>query len=165
MLVIQMHKGGGLFSRLIRWFTRAEYSHVSAWFWDANDPHGGFVIEAMEGEGVRTFPADHHRAAREAGTINCYALRTPLTTDEQGRLHALMERELGKGYDWLGVIRFVSRRRHKGADNKWFCSEIVAYAFEEIGRPLSNRPSWQMTPGDVAASTELVRTDNPEAHI
>jgi uncharacterized protein YycO len=162
---VQMHRGGGLFSRAIRWFTRSRYSHVSVWFWDAHDPHGGTVWEAIEGTGVRVVPADGYRAARQDGRIRLYALREPLTAWQQRELHLVFAREEGAKYDWLGVFRFVSRRRH-AHNSRWFCSELVAHAFHAIGRPLLERTeAWEVQPGDIPRSPVLIAADDPEGGV
>lgn len=163
MLILQLHKGTGLFSRVIRWFSRSDYSHVSLWFWDARDAHGGLVFEAIEGHGVRVLPADHYRQARTAGRIVCYTLREPMDVTETMAAWHAANAEVGAHYDWLGVFRFVTRRRKNGHPDKWFCSELAAYALERAGRPLFNdKASWQVMPGDIPHSLAVVRTDNPE---
>lgn len=163
MLLIQMHRDGrSLFSRLIRWFSRSEYHHVSVWHWNAHDPEGGTVIEAVEGHGVRWQPATAYRAKREAGTIRLYAFREPLTGMETQVFWAALVAELGRGYDWRGVLRFVSRRRKDGHPEKWFCSELVAAAAAAAGRPLfSSKPAWQVMPSDIPQSLALVPCDDP----
>jgi hypothetical protein len=162
MVLIQMHRGTSLFSRIIRWFSRAPYSHVSVWFVDLTDADGGVVLEAIEGEGVRSVPAPAYREARQMGRIDLFALRHPLTADERAALWGVWHAELGAAYDWLGVFRFVTRRRH-AHDAKWFCSEFVAWGLEQIGRPLfAGTEPWEVKPGDVPRSPTLVRTSDPE---
>jgi uncharacterized protein YycO len=164
MLLIQLHTGGtGLFARLIRWFSRSDVHHVSLWRWDATDVRGGEIVEAMEGYGVRRLPADAYAAARAAGRIRCLSFREPLSPAETATLWAAASAEIGRGYDWLGVIRFVSRRRQDGHPQKWFCSELVAAACTAAGRPLFHaKPAWQVLPADLAYSLALVPTDAPD---
>ena len=165
MVLIQMHTGGGaLFSRVIRWFSRSDYSHVSLWFYDATHPQGGYVIEAIEGKGVRVLPAEYYREARRSGRIRLYAHRDTLTPAQVERMWTAVSAERGKGYDWLGVVRFVTRRRKNGAADKWFCSELAAYGFEQAEAPLfRDKPSWQVMPGDIPQSLAVVPCDDPEA--
>jgi uncharacterized protein YycO len=162
MVLIQMHKGTSLFSRLIRWFSRSTYSHVSVWFVDLTDPHGGTVIESIEPNGVREVPADWYRAARGDGRITLYAYRHPMNTWEQHAMAACMRKEIGAAYDWAGVFRFVTRRRH-AHDDRWFCSEIAAHASAAAGRPLFEQTEpWEVQPGDIPRSPVLVRASDPE---
>jgi uncharacterized protein YycO len=162
MVLIQMHTGTTIFSRLIRWFSRSHYSHVSVWFVDLTDPHGGVVLESLEPAGVREIPADGYRAARQAGRIALYTYRDPLTPDERARFLDFMREQLGSPYDWAGVFRFITRRRH-AHDEAWFCSEIVAHASLAAGRPLLMQTEpWEVKPADIPRSPLLVRASDPE---
>jgi hypothetical protein len=42
----------------------------------------------------------------------------------------------GKPYDWTGIIGFALHRNWNNDDTKWFCSELIAWAFEQSGFPL-----------------------------
>ena len=162
MVLIQMHKGTSLVSRLIRWFSRSTYSHVSLWFVDLTDPRGGFVLESIEPNGVRHVPAIWYREARRDGRITLYAFREPLTVEERIRMESFIRREMGQPYDWAGVFRFVTRRR-PAHDEKWFCSELVAHAAAHAWRPLFvNTEPWEVQPGDIPRSPLLVRASDPE---
>lgn len=44
--------------------------------------------------------------------------------------------QLGKPYDWAGIAGLVTRNRDWQADDSWFCSELVAWAFTQGGSPL-----------------------------
>jgi uncharacterized protein YycO len=155
-LYLQLHKGTGLFSRLIRWQTRSPYSHASVWFYEAADPDGGVVIESMEGVGVRSIPAIGYRDARQSGTIMLY--RVPSLTDGQiAKIRSFMEGQIGLKYDWAAVFKFVTRRKH-AHDDKWFCSELVFAAFKEAGVTLLNgTEAWAVWPGQLAHSPLVVR--------
>jgi uncharacterized protein YycO len=162
MVLIQMHTGTSLFSRLIRWFSRSKYSHVSVWFVDLTVSYGGYVIESLEPKGVRVCPAHLYREARRDGRITLYAPRTPLSQAERDAMERAMREQMDKPYDWTGVFRFLTRKRH-AQDETWFCSELVAYAFTKAGRPLFEQTEWwEVTPGDIPRSLALVRASDPE---
>ena len=65
----------------------------------------------------------------------------------------------GKPYDF-SAISGIAFDRNWHADEKWFCSELVAVAFEKAGYPiLSTRPSdevFRITPRDLLLSRELI---------
>lgn len=63
--------------------------------------------------------------------------------------------ELGKPYDWKGVLNFITHKRNWQEDDRWFCSELVAYAFKRAGRPIINNDSYRVTPGDLLLSQKL----------
>jgi uncharacterized protein YycO len=155
-LYIQLHKGRSFFSRLIKWQTRSPYSHASVWFVDHADPHGGVVIESMEGKGVRAVPADWYGALRAEGHIALYTV--PSLTDGQiALIRSFMEGQIGLKYDWHAVFKFVTRRAH-AHDDKWFCSELVFDAFKEAGVVLlNNTEAWAVWPGQLAHSPLVVR--------
>lgn len=44
--------------------------------------------------------------------------------------------QLGKPYDWAGIAGLVTRNRDWQAEDSWFCSELVAWAFTQGGSPL-----------------------------
>lgn len=156
MILFQLHKGSSLFSRIIRWFSRSHYSHVSIWFFNQEDPHLGEIYEAWEGEGVRKVLGSQYQKARDEGKINLYTYKEPATPEQKEALKEVLERELGKGYDYRGVIKFISRRAHK-EDDAWFCSEYVAYASRAINRPLFERTEdWELKPSDIPRSPLLV---------
>lgn len=56
--------------------------------------------------------------------------------------------QIGKPYDWLGVLG-IGLHRNWQADDSWFCSELVAWAFEAAGSPLFRAPHWRITPQDL----------------
>lgn len=66
--------------------------------------------------------------------------------------------QVGKPYDFSAVTGIVLNRNWHNED-KWFCSELVAVAFEKAGAPiLSTRPSsafWRITPRDLLLSRQL----------
>lgn len=60
---------------------------------------------------------------------------------------AAVRSQIGKPYDWTGFGGFVFRSRNWQEDDSWFCSELVAWAFEQGGSPLFTPGiSWRITP-------------------
>lgn len=43
--------------------------------------------------------------------------------------------KVGQGYDWTALIGFLVNLE-LGKKSKWFCSELVAWAFSAVGAPL-----------------------------
>ncbi|HEV2521077.1 MAG TPA: hypothetical protein VGT24_01740 [Candidatus Acidoferrales bacterium] len=66
--------------------------------------------------------------------------------------------QVGKPYDF-SAISGIALDRNWHDESKWFCSELVAVAFEKAGHPLlSTRPSaasYRITPRDLLLSREL----------
>lgn len=137
--MIALYQGTSPVSRLIQWRTWSPFSHAA---WVYGD---GAVIEAWKGVGVHE--ADNLGSAHRPGT-RVELLSIQLTDSEEWDLMAFLRAQIGKRYDYRGVLGFISHRDSAQQQNAWFCSELIAAAFESIGRPLLARiPPWRVTPG------------------
>lgn len=121
-----LFKGRGFISRLIRWQTRSKYSHAALLLSD-----GRTIIEAWQGAGVRV------KEITDWTDVDLFEIEglTPLV---ETRAYSFACDQVGKKYDYWGVIRFVSRR-HMPANEKWFCSELAFAALEIAGLRLLER--------------------------
>lgn len=65
--------------------------------------------------------------------------------------------QLNKPYDYTMVARFVTRKQEtRETKGKWFCSELVAAAFQHIGIPLfTHTEPWEVSPGMLARTPRL----------
>lgn len=161
---VVLFKGKSFISRLIRWQTRSEYSHAAVLVEEttAGHPVMGFVIESMEGVGVR---AAQWKAAEDADVFEVEGL----SELEKTRVLKFLNEQVGKKYDWLMVLRFISRRQESRATSgKWFCSELVFAAFLKAGVELLARTeAWEVSPGLLARSPWLKRVEilkGPQRH-
>ena len=153
-------------SWLIRVGARSPVSHASLYVGD------GMVVEAI-GEGVVLRPIE--TAVADASLA--VALRQPTLTPEQAlRVRDYAGQQIGKPYNWVGVIRqagfqldrlafcsgksgdeytrcvqWVGKVNLGVADNdRFFCSELVLKAYEAAGVPLTTTPPHYNDPGSVA---------------
>lgn len=55
--------------------------------------------------------------------------------------------QIGKPYDFTAIIGIPFRRNWQEED-RWFCSELVAWACEKAGTPIVNKEKWRVTPQD-----------------
>lgn len=151
VIYVAAYRGVSWISRRIQWWTWSKYSHVSL---ARRLPDGTWRnIEAWEGVGVRE--TDHPLSGHTPCTpVDLFAFRRPLTEVEQERLWSLALEELGKPYDYRGVLSFILRRRMQ-RDGAWFCSELVADKCAQVGHPLYICEPWRVTPGMVAESVAL----------
>lgn len=108
-------------SVLIRWVTGSRWSHVAL-------VDGDEVIEAV-------WP--RVRVARLSDVLRAYPAHTyadlPCTTPLGVLLAA--RSQVGKPYDWTALLGLLLRRDWQ-LDRRWFCSELVAWAFARMGQPL-----------------------------
>ena len=122
-------------SLLLRAFLWSGWSHVA--IVDGED-----VIEAVAGDGVRRRPM----AALLAESSEFVVVSVPALNAQA--VVAAAASQIGKPYDWRGVLGIGFRRRWQDADS-WFCSELVAWAFREAGHPLFRLDEWRITPRDL----------------
>jgi hypothetical protein len=141
----------GLFSRLIRWFTKSEVSHSIITFKDETLDKV-FVMEA-NGRGFMLVPWSKWR------TQNTLIARYRITAPSDVQLESLRElaESLGAEYDYMSLFAFVIRRFHRRMQNplddssKLICSEAVARFLHGVmgGDSFIDSGSW--TPEDLLA--------------
>ncbi len=141
-------KGNGRVSRLIRWFTRGEYSHAALLFSD------NVVIEAHAQHGVQHLYLSTWMVLNPQAGADIYEL--DLTPEQEAVVRAYAMVQVGKPYDWIGDLHFVTRQDYEQQpDDKWFCSELV---FESIGQVLwlfARTRGWQVAPDLLKRSKDL----------
>jgi hypothetical protein len=145
---VLLFRGRGIISSLIRWQTRGTYSHAAFLLRD------GRIVEAWQGRGV------HVRELDSFDGIARFSI--PEMTDEQWDValgYALSQ--VGKGYDYWGVLRFLSRRMQPEND-RWFCSELVVESLNQAGvYPFKRTRPSEVSPGLLSISPIL----KPEADL
>jgi hypothetical protein len=115
-------------------------------------------IEAWQGSGVILVSDIMHGIHTPGTIIDCYEI-PGMIPEAQRLVWAFHASQLGKKYDYRGVLRFISRRSvmaagsapAPGADpypdvDRWFCSQIVAQAFNYAREPLLRAPSYRVSP-------------------
>lgn len=136
---ILLFRGRGIISSLIRWQTRGIYSHAAILMRD------GRIVESWQGDGVRV------KTLKDWEGIDCFEV-PELTSEDWDRAIKFCLDKVGEGYDYSGVLRFVSRRK-TGANQSWFCSELVYAALHYAGANLFRdiQPD-EVSPGLLAIS-------------
>lgn len=144
----------GLFSTLIRWQTRGTVSHAAILLPD------GSIIEAMQGRGVQIiWGGDVDWTRIRAFEVDGMSKARWLVAEKWATGH------VGEGYDYLAILRFLTRRRVP-PNNRWFCSELVFEAAQVVGIDLLERiPSSQVTPFDLLTSPLLIECVPPESPL
>lgn len=122
-------------SLLLRVFLWSSWSHCAL-------VDGDYVLEAAASGGVRARPLEDLVAE---SSRHAYL---DIPTGKAADIHAAARSQLGKPYDWLGVAGIGFRRRWQD-DGAWFCSELIAWAFEAAGDPLFRGKPWRITPRDL----------------
>jgi uncharacterized protein YycO len=123
-------------SWLIRAGSWSHWSHVAL-------IDGDSVIEAIAIHGVVRTPLAARQAQDPRWSIS------PLPCANPAAVIAAASSQIGKPYDYTGVLG-VGLHRNWQEDDSWFCSELVAWAFDAGGSALF-RPnvSHRVTPQDL----------------
>lgn len=142
---ILLFKGTGLIDDAIRWQTRSQFTHAAIRIGPQS------VLESYPGSGVRErmlTPAEMEQTV-EFNVVG-------MTWDGWARALAFFRGEIGCGYDWLNVSRFLTRFRDRQSEHRWFCSEIVfaACAAGDVV-VLNNVAAWRVSPRDLSLSPFL----------
>lgn len=147
-LLFGAHHGTSWVSRAIQWQTRSDVSHISTIQPDAR------LVEAREPHGVVCDRSLHDCRER----VDVFFLAVSAGNRVAARRFVLRELEARAGYDWVGILRFVSHRRKEAPAERWFCSEFACATARAALRPLFNhqyrRPD-QIDPGWFIASPLL----------
>ena len=122
MITLQFSSTKGLISKLVQFRTWSWASHVDIVMKD------GRLLGASwkNGVAIRDFDADDYDRVERytVDTDDPYIVSTAMT-------------KLGSGYDFKGVLGFILRKDIQDK-NSWFCSEFIAWAFAQAGKPLLN---------------------------
>ena len=167
---VLLWRGRALWSWVIRWWTRSEYSHAGIAVWVHGRP---MAAESRECKGCRLLPLS---AAIKGADVDLFQVRPEVSTRLK-RGPAVQEAisHLGEAYGWRSILRIVLTRLPFGA-LKWvpvlrhfvphrfwspddyretggrmICSEYVARCYRLGGLDLvPNLRDPDTTPGDIA---------------
>jgi len=107
--------------------------------------HGNEVIEASAVGGVVRTPYDAFIKNSSCHEIVGFYLQDAVAD----AVVQNMLSQLGKPYDWTGILGIAFRQRNWHDKDKWSCAELVAWAFEKAGRPLVRAGSWRVNPQQI----------------
>lgn len=142
---ILLFRGTGFIGAAIRAQTRSAYAHAAILLPD------GTIIEALQFHGVRRRTFEEHEFA-DADLFDVPAL----SGDDWLDVYQFANDQVGKSYDYLGVLRFISRAP-SAMRAKWFCSELVFSSIKSAGVDLLERTEpWEVSPGLLSRAPDLV---------
>jgi hypothetical protein len=111
MVTFYFVKSHTLIGKLIRITSGGKYNHVSIWV-------RGYLYEASMKYGVTKVRCD--RDYRSSNWLHVWDLN-------EDKVVEFLDAQVGKRYDWLGVISFIWIFVQQGVE-KWFCSELAMVA-------------------------------------
>lgn len=164
-----LFKGKGLISTIIRAVTRSPYSHAGLVY---TFEKRVYCIESV-GTGVRIILLSE-LVKRYHGGIDYFEV--DVSARQRRRAVSFGFQQLGKFYDKLGLIRFAAallwdKKAVSARDDRWFCSELVAAAYELQGAPLTTQGDAYTSPSDLAMSPRvklvctLKEAEEPEPEV
>lgn len=106
----------GLYACLIRLATLGRYTHCAVEI-------DGVVYQAKIFKGVYK---SEYIASEWDNEVQLF-----VNKEDTKKCVKFLESELGCGYDWLGVIKFVIPWI-KASKSRWFCSELVVAALQKV---------------------------------
>jgi len=123
------YKGKSFISKLIKYWTRSEYSHVEQCL----------NLETLKGYGAYQgykvgylYPSYHEKGTRyDIFELEC-------TQEQLEKFNYFKRQQEGKKYDYKGIMGFVTNKEEMNNRNKWYCSEIEIYACNYAGIRLLN---------------------------
>jgi len=111
MITFHIHYGNHLVSKLIRYFSNGNFNHVSIHL-------GDFIYEAKEGAGViKTLVSKWDKST----VVESYSFEGSDLSEQ--RVFKFLEEQVGKGYDYTGILSFIWGFRHP-VEGKFYCSEL-----------------------------------------
>lgn len=134
MITLQFSSKGTIGSKVIQWITWSDYSHV-----DFVLPEGRLLGARGDGVKIREDYGNYERVKRVQADAPDSVIHRALS-------------QLHTPYDYAALLGLTFRRDWENP-HAWFCSELVAWAFEEEGHPLLREiPSSRITPRDLLLS-------------
>jgi hypothetical protein len=139
-------KHGGPFSRAITWRTGGPYSHVEFVLpgrYAVTEEGTGIVRElcfsSYEGDGGVRVKHIHLAEWWDVVEFEC-------PEDVVWRVWKWACSQVGKKYDWAGIMGFVNPWRKGGDPGRWFCSEICYRIAVMLGLVEEGEPADKVSP-------------------
>lgn len=177
---VALYEGTSFFpSRLIRWITWGDKSHA-AWFY----PEGVIIPTSLTTKqvvfghdawypgGVRRLSSlsDGHKPGTKVILYNI-----DVTQEQLYKLVQFNESQVGKKYNWFGVLEFppfirfflhIFSKKYMAQDPMdlpaWFCSALVLCGSIVMGGPFLIKDPRKTDPEDLETSPDLYRSGAPE---
>ncbi len=149
-IYFRLVKGTNLVDRIIRWYTRSDYSHAE-FSWPLNEITPSHWLGARFKGGVQARPYNYVDSK-----FSMYSVA--VTKEQYDAANDFLIKQIGKKYDWKAIVNMGVFKHdiHVNSTVKWFCSELLFYLFRVIDVILLNMPLSEkdrITPRDIGIST------------
>jgi hypothetical protein len=144
---IVAYESKSIFGKLIRYWTRHEFSHVEVMRQNPEKDSLTSTIGALELKGVVWSDINEKKGKYEIFEIT-------LTKEEYKLFWQYIYANLGKGYDYLGILGFVFTK-FKENPNRFYCSELIYKALLHAKVNYWNEPQKYMPPGVLVSVAQI----------
>jgi hypothetical protein len=121
-IALRFVEGGGWDSKLIRWDTRCQWSHVE-FFDEARHQTLGAMLKGGCKYRDLSDPVYKHVVSTTFKHISC-------TPQQYELFYDFLQSQIGKPYDWRAILSFGLGNRDWREEDSWFCSEWQLRALE-----------------------------------
>jgi hypothetical protein len=135
MIIAFRKRTPGVFSSLIRLWTRSKYDHCELLL------SGRTLVGATSVDGVRIKILEE-----DLPTGLWDVLDIPITPVQDALIYQWATGEVGCHYDWLGIFFCQVLPIGRQSNDEWFCSEFCSAAVQQIGLLQGVKP-YKQSPG------------------
>lgn len=151
---IVAYKGTSLISRLIRMFTKSEYSHVSLMLDDYHCLESNYKT-----------PTSLQHFQYKKGSYDVFVLNEELSDEQKHHISKFIIGRINLKYDWIYIIsRFfniILGTKLYSDPKRYNCDELIVEAFSSIGIDLINE-GVKLSPESITNSSKLTRIKKEE---
>lgn len=144
-IVVLKGKKNNLFGKIIEWKSNSPYTHcvvIKDKSHNIFDPNIG---------GINTLWLPCHYYERE-----CVILRYNKPFDEEKIMRWLLEKQAtAKGYDYIAWLGFATGLKYLEDEDRWFCSEVPYWMFQDNGYNLTAMDMTFVYPGDLVKNMDF----------
>lgn len=131
-------KNKGLLSRIVKWFTDSEYSHVALVLDEKHLYHTNYNTNLKITHMI--YPRNSYDVYRVIGEY------------DKDKLQEFIYNNINNKYDFMDIVKIIFRINTDDKDNEYICSELVRRAYEYAGLKLVDDTIKIATPQDIANS-------------
>ncbi|MGL5329086.1 MAG: YiiX/YebB-like N1pC/P60 family cysteine hydrolase [Peptostreptococcaceae bacterium] len=138
-------KNDTFISKLIRWFTRSQYSHCGLCISD----DGIHLWHTEFNMGLRLTHLMYPSDKMEVYRVN--------VSYDHEKLYDFILANIGNKYDFMEIFKVIFRCKKAETDSEYICSELIRAAYRHVGIELVDESINVCTPKDIAESKYLTR--------
>lgn len=138
-------KGNSIISKIIKWFTNSDYSHVAM---------------VISDDGMHLYHTNYNMSTKlthmmySKGDYDVYRV---IGEYDHKLLHRFMRENIGNKYDLTDIFKIIIRINTDDMDREYICSELIRKAYSYSGIELVDKDIKIATPQDIASSKYVLK--------